>query len=175
MQTENRWHEVIQGAEICNRANTIDIRLPWCLGMMEAKQLCEKYRGEMTIITSSKMQKELFIQLEETTDERDCVRDKTSLDKIWTGFTGEKREGHFVDINHGAPLINKLDPLPFFHSNPDGGIAENCVTASIKSNQPFKSSWYDTDCTRPLASFCRFDHIPRLQIRGEMNICLNST
>ena len=161
---------MIQRTEICNSADPVDIRLPWCLGMMEAKQLCEKFRGEMTIITSSKLQTELFIQLEETTDDRDCVRDKRALKKIWTGFTDEKREGHFVDINNGAPLISMLDPLPFFHSAPDGGVGENCVTASIKSNQPFKSSWYDTDCTRPLASFCRFDRIPRLQIRGGVNI-----
>ena len=165
--TKYEWQESIQGTDICNGAKPVDVRLPWCLGMMEAKHLCGKYRGKMTIITNSKMQEELFHKLEETTDVHDCVKHKTALKKIWTGFTDEEVEGQFVDVNDGTPFKNILDPMPFFPAQPDGEGGENCVSASIKSNQPYEASWYDTYCDRPLASFCRINRIPRLQIRGK--------
>ena len=167
IRTNDEWQESIQGAEICKGTMSVDVRLPWCLGMKEAKQLCNKYRGEMTIITSSKVQHELFIKLEETTDANDCVKNKTSIKKIWTGFTDEEVEGLFVNINDETPLIDMLNPVPFSHSDPNGENAENCITASIKSNQSYEASWYDTWCGRPLASFCRIDQVPRLKIRGK--------
>ena len=139
------------------------VLLPWCLGMPEAKQLCHKYRGRLAIITSSEFQKSLFTQLEGLTDTEGCL----AGDKIWTGFSDEEVEGHFVNLNNGEHVDDAVDPVPFFPSQPNGGNEENCAMAW--NRHPYEESWYDTYCARPLASFCKIDQSPRAQIRGKVS------
>ena len=159
MKQEPQWHNLIRNVNICTDDNPVDVLLPWCLGMVEAKQLCNKYRGELTIITSSKLQNKLFSMQELSGTVDGCNRDW-----IWTGFSDEQLEGHFIDANNGIPSDSLIDTVPFHPSQPNGERAENCVAAG-KLLQ-YDTSWYDTYChgTRPFS--CRMEKNPRVQIRG---------
>ena len=162
IKSEHEWKERVLRSEACTKTNTKDILLPWCLGMMETKMMCEKYKGQITVITNAELQSELFSALEEYNDTEACF----SRNRVWTGFSDAIREGSFIDVNEGAYTEDNFDPFPMPHSRRNGGRAQNCAGASRE--YPFESSWYDTLCTRKdIASFCRIDKNQRLQIRGE--------
>ena len=71
--------------------------------------MCEKYRGQMTIITSSKQQRELFLQLRHISKSSDC----TWHNEVWTGFSDKESEGNFVDVFDGRDLDAIVDFQPF--------------------------------------------------------------
>ena len=128
--------------------------------MVEAKQLCDKYTGEMTIVKTTKLQEEFFSQMKMAKVIDDCER------VLWTGFSDEAMEDNFVDVNQGRPIKELLDPIPFATSQPNGGNAENCVVAWTGN-----ALWYDTRCHRTAVSFCKIDANPRLQMRGDKYLC----
>ena len=114
----------------------------------------------MTIITNSALQNKLFLSMQELSGTVDCFNSSW----IWTGFSDEQVEGHFIDANNGIPSDSLIDTVPFHPSQPNGERAENCVAAG-KLLQ-YDTSWYDTYChgTRPFS--CRMEKNPRVQIRG---------
>ena len=132
------------------------------MGLMEAKTMCEKYKGKMSIITSSEMQESLFSQLQPISDFSECYWSGVG---VWTGFTDRDDEGNFVDINEGRDLSNMLHFQPFFLGQPNGHTSENC--ASADSTLPYTKSWYDTRCDRSLLSFCKISQNIQVQIRGK--------
>ena len=161
---DNEWNEKIKNSEICISKTPVDILLPWCLTMHEAKLLCTKYRGQMTIIRSPELQAKLFLSLEGITETVNCLIE----DQVWTGFFDEQ-EGHFIDANEEKPIRTMIDPVPFHPSQPNGERAENCVEAYKK--YPHGESWFDTYCNRrSIPFFCRVDNNPRVQIRGERSL-----
>ena len=153
---------MIKHTEVCRPVNHVPIHIPWCIGMVEAKQLCEKYRGKLSVITSSEHQRELFSLVEELKYDSNCgVR-------IWTGFTDESSEGHYTDIYELRPLEPTLGLFPFAPSQPNGRTKENCAIA-YKDAQKFDVSWYDYDCEDPNgSSFCEIDSAAFVKIRGEL-------
>ena len=162
VKTENEWLKLVQSTDVCTTAKPLHVLLPWCLGMPHAKQLCDKFRGQLAIVDGSDMQKDLFVKLKGVSDAEGCLADN----KIWTGFSDEEDEGHFVDLNNKQLLNELLEPVPFFPTQPNGGEEENCAMAW--NRHPYEESWYDTYCARLLASFCKIDHSPRVQVRGEV-------
>ena len=158
---EANWEKLIQNSEVCSGVGPKSILLPWCMKLEEAKLLCEKYRGRMTIITSSKQQRELFLQLRQISQSTDC----TWHNEVWTGFSDEEEEGHFVDVIEGRDLDATVDNQPFFLGQPNGGSLENCASADAKVVS--EQSWYDARCDDSILSFCTIDKNPLLQIRGE--------
>ena len=166
---KNVWNKVIKTSEICTSQGSVDVLLPWCLSMHGAKLLCNKYRGQMTIITSLELEGKLFSSIEGISDRIKCLREDT----VWTGFSDEKVEGNFVDANEGIPLGNMTDYIPLHLSQPNGGREENCVQ-SYKNDQN-ETYWFDTNCQRKkIPFFCRVDNNPRIQIRGECQNVLES-
>ena len=144
--------------------------MPWCLGMLEAKQLCNKYRGQMTVITNSVLQNKLSLSLQELTGTVDChnnnnTREKLKYSWIWAGFSDEQMEGHFIDANNGIPLNSLMDHIPFHLSQPNGEKVENCVGAWTK--YPYETSWFDTYCHSNHPFSCRMEKNLRVQIRGD--------
>ena len=162
----SKWEEIIKGTEVCRPANPMPIRFPWCLGMFEAKQLCEKYRGKMSIITSSEIQRELFSLMEESKYDSYC-----GTNQIWTGFSDESSEGHYTDINEMRPLEPTVGLIPFASSQPNGKTKENCAVAKIihqSQNTQFHMSWWDYACKDPyVSSFCEIDDTAFIKMRGE--------
>ena len=157
----SRWQKLIQHSEVCTGEGPKDVLLPWCLKFAEAKLLCEKYKGQMTIITSSELQRTLFLQLEHISEGLEC----TWHNEVWTGFSDGEVEGHFVDVNEGRALDAMYDLNPFVLGQPNGGITENCAAAIAE--MPNENSWFDGRCDDSILSFCKFDKNSHLQIRGE--------
>ena len=158
------WNKVLNSSEICNSIGSVYVPLPWCLGMHEAKQLCNKYRGHMTIVTSTEMQTRLFAMMEGISETVDCIVDWG----LWTGFSDEQAEGHFVDAESGKAVTDIISPVPYRLSQPNGERSENCLGTS--KSQPEKLSWFDTDCHRKdFPTICSIDNSPRIQIRGDLN------
>ena len=158
INSEKEWNKLVKNTEICSGGNPMNVLLPWCLGMKEAKYLCDKYRGKMTMIRSSELQKELFSRLDGITN-IECLSKERVY--IWTGFSDEASEGKFISIIDGRPL-NGINP--FSPSQPNGDSEENCARA--EKDYPFEVSWSDSFCDRPLVSFCGLKKNPMLQIRG---------
>ena len=159
---ENQWQKVIKNSEICTSKGYVDVLLPWCLGMHEAKLLCNKFKGQMTIITSSELQEKLFLSIQGIYKAVTCFEDGM----VWTGFSDEQDEGHFVDSNEKTPWSTMMDFIPFDLSQPNGEKEENCLVAF--NNTSYENSWYDSYCySRNIPSFCRIDKNPRILIRGE--------
>ena len=166
LKNETEWNKLLN-SEICHGKGSVDVLLPWCLELHKAKLLCNKYRGKMTIITSSKLQEDLFSKLEEITDAVGCL----SEHDIWTGFSDEQVEGHFVDLNEGIPMKDMMESVPFAMSQPNGEREENCVMAydHYYSADQNDTQWYDTYChSTRISFFCRIDSSPRVQIRGKI-------
>ena len=158
------WNNVMNSSDICYSIGSVHVLLPWCLGMHEAKQLCNKYRGHMTLVTSKEMQIKLFSLMEGISETVECFEDV----RLWTGFSDEEAEGHFVDAESGKAITDIISPVPFRLSQPNGERSENCV--AIAKNRPEKFSWFDTDCYRKdIPLFCSIDNSPRIQIRGDLN------
>ena len=131
------------------------------MGMNEAKLLCNKYGGDMTIITGRDLQEKLFLSMDGASASINCLRE----DLIWTGFSDEKVEGNFTDLNEGRSINDMINPVPFRLSQPNGDRAENCVAA--RSMYPYEISWFDTYCYRKnIPTFCSLHKNPRIQIRG---------
>ena len=165
IKSENEWIERVQRSDICGKTRAKDILMPWCMGMIEAKRMCNKFKGQITIITNSQQQGELFSTLKGIKSTEACL----SGERVWTGFSDERVEGHFIDVKEGAYTAENFDPFPMPYSSQNGGRQQNCA-AAWRSN-PYESSWYDLSCKRKnVASFCRIDTNPRLQIRGKVKI-----
>ena len=169
MRDKSQWNKGIQNSEICTNKDPSDVLLPWCLNIHEGKQLCNKYKGHMTIITNSELQDKLLLLSKGISDAKGCLNEFHNL--VWTGFTDEEVEGNFIDINEGLPMNAMMDLLPFNPSEPNGERAENCVIAwdmeGAQSQYKYDISWYDTTCyRRDIPSFCKIDDNPRIQIRG---------
>lgn len=163
IKDENQWSKEIKSSEICTSKDSVDVLLPWCLGMHEAKLLCNKFRGLMTIITSSELQSKLFASLKGISEAVNCFNSRA----VWTGFTDERVEDHFVDANEGTEMTTLMvDTLPFDLTQPNGEREQNCV-AAWKNDQD-EVYWHDDYChDRGIPSFCRLDTNPRVQIRGD--------
>ena len=167
---------MIKNTEICRPANHVHIHVPWCLGMIEAKQLCEKYRGKLSVITSSEQQRELFSLMEELKNDTNCGV------HIWTGFTDESSEGHYADIYEMRPLEPTVGLSPFAPSQPNGRTKENCavayksrVSGGEETAQKFDISWYDYNCKDPhVLSFCEIERAAFIKMRGDLTNLLHN-
>ena len=161
LESKEQWHDLVKRANICIGANPIDVLLPWCLGMHEAKLICDKYRGNITIITSIELQRQLYSQLKGKVYEENC--DVPDGPVIWTGFSDEAFEGNFVDVLDDKPLKSFFQTTPFAPSQPNGKSNENCAMAA---NHMHGWDWFDTNCARSLPSFCKLNENPQMKIRG---------
>ena len=81
---------------------------------------------------------------------------------VWTGFTDEKKEGDFIDINEDKRLETIFDNLPFSPGEPNGDEEENCLISC--KDTPF---WHDAVCQKGASPFCKFDRNALIQIRGK--------
>ena len=131
--------------------------------------MCEKYRGQMTVITSSELQKTLFDKLKDIANSFGC-----DYGAVWTGFSDTAVEGHFIDVNDGRRLDSLGDFHPFVIGQPNGDNKQNCAGANLE--MPYEkstfdaTSWFDDACENEVHSFCRIDENPQAQIRGELKI-----
>ena len=98
------WKEQIKNSEICTPAKPVHVRIPWCMGMLKADELCGKYRGKMPIITNSQQQEEIFSMMEFIENAPDCSQGLY----LWTGFSDEFSEGTFKDVNDMKPFETVL-------------------------------------------------------------------
>ena len=163
--SRSEWEEKIRGSEICRPAQPVHIRIPWCLYMLEAKQLCEKYRAKLTIINSSKLQRALFSMMDPRLTATEC----TKGNRLWTGFSDESSEGQYIDVNEMRPLTASVGFDPFVPLEPNGKTKENCAAA--KRNVQFDVSWIDYDCNRPnVSAFCTIDEMTLIKVKGEETI-----
>ena len=154
MKNQNEWGKKIKSTEICKGSKPVDVILPWFLTMPKAKQLCEKYGGKTSVITSVKMRETLFSQMDTIPELAGCAWPKCVA---WTGFTDEEDEGNFIDINEGKPLNFK----PWAQGEPNGKENENCGISYKLS-----PDWYDAPCDNAYFSFCRMEGISRFHLRG---------
>ena len=168
IKEEDEWQNLIKYSEVCSGNAPKDIHMPWCLSFAEAKLMCEKYQGQMTIITSSEVQKNLFDPLREIANSFGC-HDR----EVWTGFSDTAVEGHFIDVNDGRWLNSLGDFDPFVIGQPNGDTKQNCADADL--DIPYEKSWYDVPCEEyAIHSFCRSDENPQAQIRGELKFIMKN-
>ena len=156
MKDKIEWENKIKSTEICSGSDPVDILLPWFLTMTEAKQLCEKYKGNPSVITSAEMRETLFSQMENIPELEGCAWPKCVA---WTGFTDEEDEGAFVDINEGKAL----NFSPWSQGEPNGKQNENCGISNKLS-----PNWYDAPCENSYLSFCRMEGVSRFHLRGNV-------
>ena len=157
-----KWADVIKNSEICTPAKSVRVRIPWCMGMLKADELCGKYKGKMPIITNSEMQRDIFSSMEFLENATDCSQGLY----LWTGFSDKRSEGTFKDVNEMKTFDSIVEINPFVPSEPNGGTKENCVVA--KRFVDFVTSWYDTTCSRPFtSSFCTMDEAAQIKLRGD--------
>ena len=126
--------------------------------------MCEKYQGQMTIITSSEVQKSIFDRLRKVANLTVGCDDRRA---VWTGFSDTAVEGHFIDVNDGIWLnsLNEFDPLVI--GQPNGDTKQNCLSALF--DMPYDAkSWYDDTCVHKWHSFCKINNDPTFQIRGKI-------
>ena len=136
--------------------------------------MCEKYKGQMTIITSSGVQKHIFAQLREIANSFGC-----DYRALWTGFSDLAVDGRFIDVNNGRRLNSFGDFEPFVLGQPNGDTKENCANANLDmpyENQSWfdATSWFDANCQDEIHSFCKCDENPQVQIRGEQKISMKN-
>ena len=162
MKSEDEWKNLIKNTEVCQGAKSVDIPMPWCLGMNEAKSLCNKLGGRITVISDLGMQQGMFSKHEQFLDSVGCKFLEDSV-CLWTGFTDEKVEGQYIDVNKEENLETLFDTSPMAPGEPNGDSEENCLF--VCENRPF---WYDVRCSSPLTSFCSIDKNPLIQIRGDI-------
>ena len=166
IKTEHEWQKLIKKSDVCSGIAYKDVHLPWCMGFSEAKLMCEKYRGQMTTIRSSKQQKQIFDQLREIPNSVvGCA-----WPGIWTGFTDMAVEGQFIDVNDGI-LLNSLGNFsPFIIGQPNGDTKQNCAQACIACDKPLldAKSWGDGPCDDAIHSFCQINRNPQFQLRGKL-------
>ena len=170
VKTEHEWQNVIRKTEVCSGTVPKDVHLPWCMGFKESKLMCEKYRGQITTITSSEVQKHIFDQLRETANSSVAC----DWQGVWTGFSDLEVEGHFIDANDGRTLDSLGDFDPFVIGQPNGDTKQNCAFADLELPYDTKA-WGDGPCADAIHSFCRMDYNPTLQIRGELDKAREST
>ena len=143
---------MIGKTEICsNEEQILDVLMPWNMGMREGQQLCEKYRGNMTVIKGLKMWETLMAKNDSWFFN---LYDIANVG-LWTGLSDEDFEGHFVDIVTGSRLN---DDSMFAKGQPKGD--GNCLLI-------IDGKYYDGDCQWQFPFFCRLRQKPRFQLRGE--------
>ena len=143
IQSTSSWQKNIKQSEICRPAKQVDVFFPMGMAMREGKFLCEKYWGNMTVVRNQDISEPLLSQIAPL--------------PIWTGFSDEDKEGHFVDVIKGSDLANYS---LFVQGEPNGDINENCVVVS-------RLGWYDVPCEGHYTYFCTLLRNPKFQIRGE--------
>ena len=79
---------------------------------------------------------------------------------VWTGFSDENIEGHFVDIIEGR---NLTDYSIFGNGQPNGHRRENCLKIDRRYG------WSDISCVSRHTFFCRIRQHPKFQMRGEFS------
>ena len=161
VKSEDNWKRLIKNTEICQDAESIDIPIPWCLGMRKAQRLCTKLGGHMTVISDLEKQKEIFSKHERFLDIAGCKFFNEGSACLWTGFTDERVEGQYIEVNEGRKLETMFRPSPMAPGEPNGDREENCLFSCVDS--PF---WYDVRCSSSLTSFCSINKNPWIQIRG---------
>ena len=154
---------MIKESDVCSGDALKDVHLPWCLGFTDAKLMCEKFRGQLSTITSSKIQKGLFETL------REIANYSVGCDyrSVWTGFSDSIVEGDFIDVNHGTMLKSLTDFDPFVIGQPNGHTEQNCVWAYFDMPHE-KPCWFDDPCDVKVHSFCKIRMNPMFQIRGKL-------
>ena len=162
MKSEDKWKSLIKDTEVCQGTKSVDIPMPWCLGMNEAKSLCEKLGGRITVISDLEMQLGMLSKNEQTLDIVGCRFLEGSV-CFWTGFTDERVEGQYIDVNEGRRLETMFHPSPMAPGEPNGDREENCLFSCVK-----RSFWYDVRCSSPLTSFCSIHKNSWIQIRGNI-------
>ena len=160
MKSEDKWKSLIKDSEICQGAKPINIPMPWCLGMSEANNLCKKLGGHMTVMSDLQMQEDIISKHQRFLDLSGCIFLEDSA-CLWTGFTDERVEGQFIDVNKGENLESLFNSSPMAPGEPNGDKEENCIFSCVK--RPF---WYDVRCSTALTSFCSIGENPWIQIRG---------
>ncbi len=81
--------------------------------------------------------------------------------ELWTGWTDERNEGIFSDINTNVPIDEALY-APYSPGEPNGGTLENCVFAYSTS-----INWFDAPCSAKMWSFCHVGWNPVFKARGK--------
>ena len=145
--TNGTWDEMIGKTEICSyEEKTLDVFMPWQMGMTEGQHHCEKYWGNMTVIEDSKMWANLLAE---------NISSNIANNRIWSGFSDEDSKGHFVDIVTGSKV-----PDNSMFAVGDAVGDGNCVFIH-------ESRYHVGPCNIPIAFFlCRLRQKPRFQMRG---------
>ena len=151
--TNGTWDELVGKTEICiDEDQTLDVFIPWTMGMKEGQHHCEKYWGNMTVIEDSKMWANLLAE---------NISSNIANTLIWSGFSYEDSKGHFVDIVTGSKV-----PDDSMFAGGDAVGDGDCLFIH-------ESRYYVGPCGIPVPSFlCRLRQKPRFQMRGEVRFYL---
>jgi hypothetical protein len=82
---------------------------------------------------------------------------------LWVGWTDERQEGNFTNVNNQELLDIQLGEDLYFSGQPSGGKRKNCVAASFSLK-----SWFDKPCHFEYISFCHLHTHPIFKVRGKL-------
>ena len=131
----------------------------------ESLELCQRLGGTMAVADSEKKSQEIMKLLSSTKD-KICL--PWSGGKSWTGYTDEKEEGKFVDVNTGE----EMNWSKWILGEPNGGQRGNCVGINAEGKM------FDAQCSSKYCTLCELEKVPVLHLRGacwEEGLDLNYT
>ena len=121
----------------------------------KAFQSCRMFNSEMETCDSQSADRAVRSSLNQPGRERLCER-KAGQYSHWCGFTDERSEGSWTDVNTGAALA-RPDPL-WYNNKPNGRQLENCLVAYVTfSDSPGQNvtTWNDAQCSYTFCYLCR--------------------
>ena len=124
-QIDNMVKETRPFDEVCLLPKPRSIVFPEPRSNSDYKLLCNKLKGELTVITSDRMQDELIENLKKIPDV-DCIWSGKCAG-IWTGWDDEKKEGSMANSNTGKVLRRADGFWPFYPG-------EQVVAVSMESS-----------------------------------------
>ncbi len=141
---------------ICYPISPGDVLIPSPRNFDSLIDLCQKFHGEVSVVTSSEQHSKL------TSTYKDSAASCTNpYDGYWVGWWDRPSEGRFVDVNS----MSSLAPdgyQPWFLGEPNGREQENCAISWTET----VSNWNDARCDLEYCGFCRLEFAPVFILRG---------
>ena len=139
---------------ICVPVKPGHVLMPNLRNFTHHKGLCEKFRGQVSVVDNQATQDELG----DVVNQHDSCSTFDITKKFWNGWWDVPEEGNFTNVNNGQD-VGEFQPWSL--GEPNGINLENCGVTWIDTD-----NWNDAGCESMICGFCEMERSPDIVLRG---------